>query len=72
MPRRVKTYMVHGEGMTIDEAARSCHVPRKTIVYYMGGHRCSLQQAFDHFSETEPRRTKKAVREILSVIYEEG
>ena len=45
-PRR---YPVHGEPMTIPMAARLVHVNTGAMRTYIHSHRCTLEEAYDHY-----------------------
>lgn len=65
---RKRKQPVHGQMMDKKTVAKAAHVSTKKLIYFMANHRCTLEEAYDHFKETEPERTLQAVEEMLAIL----
>ena len=65
---RPRKQLVHGELMDKKAAARAAHVSVKKLTYYMVNHRCTMEEAYDHFKANEQERTVEAVEKLLLIL----
>lgn len=65
---RPRKQLVHGELMDKKVTARAAHVSVKKLTYYMANHRCSLEEAYDHFKATEAERTANAISDLMAIL----
>lgn len=58
--------------MTIPMAARLVHVNTGAMRTYIHSHRCTLEEAYDHYADSEERRINQAVVRLLDIINPNG
>lgn len=66
--KRPRKQLVHGELMDKKAAAKAAHVSVKKLTSYKNNHRCSLEEAYDHFKDTEAERTMAAVNDLMAIL----
>ena len=66
---RSRKQPVHGQMMDKRAVGKAVHVSVKKLTSYMGNHHCTLEQAHDHFKETEPESTRKALIDLMAILY---
>ena len=65
---RPRKQLVHGELMDKKAVSKAVHVSVAKLTSYRNYHRCSLEEAYDHFKANEQERTAEVVEKLLLIL----